>query len=292
MNIISIQSQVVYGHVGNSAVMFPLQRRGHEVWSVPTTILSNHSGYPDVGGQTLSWEWITDLLAGLERRGAFAQCELVVSGYLGNTDTAAVVANAVARVREANPDMVYCCDPVMGDLDTGLYVDRALSAYFSACALPAADIATPNLFELELLSGIEAGTLANGELNQIVSTARGLLEGMRPDACCLVTSACHRSLDPARVAAVAVDRAAAWYVEVPKLFFPVAPHGAGDLISSLFAVAMTDHGVVSRALEKCVAIVHAVLSTSAQTASTELDVVMASDGIMAPERVFAARKIV
>lgn len=291
MHILSIQSQVVYGHVGNSATMFPLQRRGHEVWSVPTTILSNHAGYPDVGGQALAPETVADLLAGLERRGAFARCDLLITGYLAGVETAAVVADAMARLRAANPGLVYCCDPVMGDAGPGLYVDHGLPEHFAKRALPGADIATPNQFELERLCGLESGWLAARDLSESVVAARALLEDMRPDACCLVTSARHRSGDPETVSVIAVDRASAWRVDTPLLAFPVAPHGAGDLISGLFATSITEHGEVARAIEESVATVFAVLSATQRGGRAELDMVAAGDSIVAPAQQFAARII-
>ncbi|MBT3931770.1 MAG: pyridoxal kinase, partial [Rhodospirillaceae bacterium] len=136
MHVLTIQSQVVFGHVGNSATTFPLQSLGHEVWAVPTAILSNHAGYADFGGQVTPQETLADLLRGLERRGAFSDCDLIVSGYLGSAALAAVVTDTVDRVRAANPDMMYCCDPVMGDDGPGLYVDPALPEYFITAALP------------------------------------------------------------------------------------------------------------------------------------------------------------
>ncbi len=146
MHILSIQSQVVFGHVGHSAATFPLQCLGHDVWAIPTAILSNHAGYPDAGGQVMPPETVADLLQGLARRGAFASCALMVTGYLGNLELAFLATDAVSRVRAENPGLVYCCDPVMGDDGSGLYVDAALPEHFRTTAFPHADIATPNLF--------------------------------------------------------------------------------------------------------------------------------------------------
>tara|TARA_R110002110_G_scaffold85816_4_gene223887 strand:- start:229251 stop:230129 length:879 start_codon:yes stop_codon:yes gene_type:complete len=291
MHILSIQSQVVFGHVGNSSSTFPLQRLGHEVWAVPTAILSNHAGYPDVGGQVTSREMLAELLRGLERRGAFSDCDLIVSGYLGSVALAAVVADTVARVRAANPDVIYCCDPVMGDDGPGLYVDPALPEYFNDAALPAADITTPNLFELEMLCGLEAGTLKAAPAADIIAAGRVLLERMRCGASIMVTGAEHRDLDPARMAVVACNASEAWCVETPRLDFPSEPHGAGDLMSGLFAAAKTEHRGLARALEGSVASVFAVLSETHRRGGGELSLIAARDAAVSPEQQFAARPI-
>ncbi|MDA0785794.1 MAG: pyridoxal kinase PdxY [Proteobacteria bacterium] len=291
MHILSIQSQVVFGHVGNSATTFPLQCLGHKVWAVPTAILSNHAGYPDYGGQVMPPDAVSDLLHGLERRGAFTNCDLMVTGYLGSPALAALVTDTVARVRAANPSLVYCCDPVMGDVGTGLYVDPALPAHFRATALPAADITTPNLFELAVLCGLDAGALKVLSVGEIVVAGRELLAQMRSGASVMVTSADHRDLDPTHTAVIAFNESEAWCVETPRLAFSTEPHGAGDLASSLFAAGMAEHRALARALEDSVARVFAVLSETHQRAGSELELVAARDVIMLPGLKFAARPI-
>jgi pyridoxine kinase len=291
MHILSIQSQVVFGHVGNSATTFPLQCLGHEVWSVPTAILSNHAGYPDVGGQVMPAETVSDLLRGLDHRGVFSKCDLTVSGYLGNPELAALITNTVGQVRAANPDMLYCCDPVMGDDGAGLYVDAALPEHFRTTALPVADIATPNLYELTLLCGLEAGMLKAASARDIVTAGRKLLSQMRPGAAVMVTSADHRDMDPASIAVVAFNESEAWCVETPRLVFPAEPHGAGDLLSALFGASIAAHRPLAGALEDSVDTVFAVLSETAQRGGTELELVAARDGIVSPAQHFVARPI-
>jgi pyridoxine kinase len=291
MHILSIQSQVVFGHVGNSATTFPLQCLGHEVWSVPTAILSNHAGYPDSGGQVMPPESVSDLLQGLERRGAFSNCDLMVSGYLGRPELAVLVTDTVARVRSANPSLVYCCDPVMGDDGSGFYVDAALPEHFRIMALPVADITTPNLFELAVLCGLDAGALKAASVGDIVAAGRKLLTHMRSGASVMVTSADHRDLDPTRMAVIAFNESEAWSVETPRLAFSSEPHGAGDLISSLFAAAMTEHRSLARALEDSVATVFAVLSETHRRSGSELELVAAREVIVSPESQFTARSI-
>ncbi len=292
MHILSIQSQVVFGHVGNSAATFPLQCLGHEVWSVPTAVLSNHAGYPDVGGQVLPPETVADLIRGLGHRGVFPNCDLMVTGYLGNPALAAVVTRAVGQVRGENPDMVYCCDPVMGDDGSGVYVDGALPDHFRTAALPVADIATPNLYELSLLCGLEAGALKAAPVSDIVAAGRKLLSHMRPGATVMVTSADHRDLNPETIAVVAFDDSKAWCVETPRLVFPSEPHGTGDLLSALFGASIAARNSLPGALEHSVATVFAILSETARRGGTELELVAARDAIVSPAQHFAAQPIV
>src|SRR5215510_11855726 len=122
MNVISIQSQVAFGHVGNSAAVFPIQMHGIDVIAVPTTLLSNRPGYSSICGRVLEAPLVADLLRGIEERGAIETCEMILSGYLGSPEIGSVVAEFVARAKAGKPNLPYCCDPVLGDRDSGLFV--------------------------------------------------------------------------------------------------------------------------------------------------------------------------
>jgi len=126
MTVISIQSQVAYGHVGNSAAIFPMQIHGIDVIAVPTTLLSNRPGYPTIRGQVLDAKLVADLLIGIEERGAVDDARMILSGYLGSTEIADVVAGFVERARARNPALLYACDPVLGDRDRGLFVQAGI----------------------------------------------------------------------------------------------------------------------------------------------------------------------
>ena len=119
MKILSIQSHVSYGHVGNSAAVFPLQRRGHEVWPVLTVNYSNHTGYGDWGGPIIAPEDVRAVIDGIDRREALARVDAVLSGYQGGAGIADVIIDTVKRVKALNPDAVYACDPVMGNAKSG-----------------------------------------------------------------------------------------------------------------------------------------------------------------------------
>ena len=158
MSVISIQSQVAYGHVGNNAAVFPMQMHGIDVIAVPTTLLSNRPGYPTIRGRVLEAQLVADLLLGIEERDALDTCEAILSGYLGSPDIAAVVADFVARARARNPAPTYCCDPVLGDRDGGLFVQADIPPLMRDLLCPLADIITPNHFEFEWLCGAKATT--------------------------------------------------------------------------------------------------------------------------------------
>ena len=185
MNILSIQSWVAYGHVGNASAVFPLQRLGAQVWSINTVQFSNHTGYGHWTGQVYTGEAVRDLIDGIAARDVLRHCDAVLSGYMGDAAIGAAILHAVARVRQDNPQAIYCCDPVIGDVETGVYVREGIEAFLRDHALPQADIATPNRFELERLTGLDCGTLAGAK--QAVTR---LAATMRPDGlrCVLLTS--------------------------------------------------------------------------------------------------------
>ncbi len=158
MNILSIQSHVAYGHVGNAAATFPMQRLGHEVWPIHTVQFSNHTGYGAWRGQVFDAGLIVECVDGIADRGVLGQCDGVLSGYMGSADTGAAILGAVARVRDANPQALYCCDPVIGDIGRGIFVRPGIAEFMRDKAVPAADVVTPNQFELDLLCGFGTGT--------------------------------------------------------------------------------------------------------------------------------------
>ncbi|MCW2701006.1 MAG: pdxY, partial [Blastococcus sp.] len=159
--VLSIQSHVAYGHVGNSSAVFPLQRLGIEVWPVHTVQFSNHTGYGQWTGRVFDGQAVEEVVQGIADRGVLGDCAAVLSGYLGSADIGHAVVGAVARVREANAAAVYCCDPVIGDVGRGVFVRPGIEEFMREVAVPAADIVTPNHFELDLLSGSTTGSLAS-----------------------------------------------------------------------------------------------------------------------------------
>ncbi len=155
----SIQSSVVYGHVGSTAASLPLQRLGFDVWALPTVLYSSHAGHPGVRGRRTPVSVLRELLAGLEALGRLDCCEAVLSGYLGRPEAWQFVLEALEAVRAQRPDAWYVCDPVLGD-EGELYVPAKLVRTFREQAVPRADLLVPNRFELEWLVGRPVGSIA------------------------------------------------------------------------------------------------------------------------------------
>ena len=149
VNILSIQSSVAYGHVGNSAAVFPLQRLGHEVWPVYTVNYSNHTGYGAWRGPMIPAADVAEVIRGIEERGALSRVDAVLSGYQGGSDIADVIIDAVARVKAANPKAVYACDPVMGNAKSGCHVGDSIPPLLRDRVVPVSDIITPELSEIQ-----------------------------------------------------------------------------------------------------------------------------------------------
>ena len=161
MNVLSIQSHVAYGHVGNASAVFPMQRLGVEVWPIHTVQFSNHTGYGSWKGRVFDGPAIEELVEGIAERGVLDRCDGVLSGYMGSADIGNAILSAVARVRAPNPEALYCCDPVIGDVGRGVFVRPGIPEFMREQAVPAADIITPNQFELDYLSGLTTQTFAD-----------------------------------------------------------------------------------------------------------------------------------
>jgi pyridoxine kinase len=282
MNILSIQSHVTYGHVGNSAAVFALQRLGFEVWPLHTLQFSNHAGYEGFTGQVFSAQHLRDVVDGLAARGVLGACDAVLSGYLGTAEAGAAVCDAVARIKAANPEALYACDPVMGD--GVLYVDADLPALFRERALALADIVTPNVFELETLTGARVATLDGA-----VAAARGLTE--RGPGVVLVTGLGHDTTRAGEIELLAVTAQGAWRLVTPLIPCDPQPNGAGDLLAALFLGHYLRGRDAGQALEAAAAATFAVLEATRMAGARELQLIAAQDQIVVPRRHFAAERI-
>ncbi len=284
MAILSIQSHVAYGHVGNAAAVFLLQRLGFEVWPVMTVQLSNHRGYDSSRGRAFSAGEIRQVIRGIAERGVLADCQAVLSGYLGEPAVGDVILEALAEVRAANPKALFCCDPVMGDLGRGLYVDEAVPGFFRDRAVPAADILTPNLFELAQLTGrrIEG-------LDHALAAARGLLQ--HGPKTVLVTSLRHPEAAYDEIGMLAVTADAAYRVATPRLPLDPAPNGAGDSVAALFLGHLLRGCAVEDALANAAANIFAILTETGRAETRELQLVAAQDALLEPDVTFKVEAI-
>lgn len=282
MEVLSIQSSVAYGHVGNSAAVFPLQLLGHEVWPVNTVHFSNHTGYGAWRGPLLAPADVREVIAGIDDRGALASVDAVLSGYQGDPEVGAVILDAVARVKSLNPDAVYCCDPVMGDVGRGMFVRPGIPEFLRDTVVPAADIVTPNHFELDFLAGRSTRTMA-----EVLAAVEVVRE--RGPRHVLVTSVLVDDTAPDSLDVVAVSDQGAWAVTTPLL--PIAPNGGGDLTAALYLAHLLTWGSPVEALERTTNSAFAVLEATMLLGKRELQLVEAQAMIAAPPSTFTAREL-
>jgi pyridoxine kinase len=282
MNILSIQSHVAYGHVGNSAAVFPLQRIGVEVWPVHTVQFSNHTGYGAWRGRAFSGEAIRAVIEGIEERGVLGECDGVISGYLGSADIGEAVVDTVGRVKGANPAARYCCDPVIGDVGRGVFVRRGVPELIRERALPIADFATPNQFELDFLTARTTTTLAEA------LAAIDALHALGPRVV-LVTSLRVDDTPADAFDLVASDGIERFRLRTPLL--PLTINGAGDLIAALFFAHHLSTGSAAEALSLAASSLFGVLSRTAEQGSREMLLVEAQQEFVTPRRIFKARPI-
>ena len=280
--MLSIQSSVAYGHVGNSAAVFPLQRLGVEVWPVHTVHFSNHTGYGEWRGPLLPADDVRAVIRGVEERGAFPRVEAVLSGYQGGEDIGDVILDAVARVKAANPDAIYACDPVMGNAKSGCFVHPAIPVLLRERVVPAADLITPNQFELGFLTDTEPRTIE--ETLASVELARA----MGPSTV-LVTSVERPDAPDDTIEMMAVTDDGAWIVQTPRL--PMKANGSGDVTAALFTAHLLESGDPAVALARTASSVFDLLATTLESGERELQLVQSQATIAEPRLQFEVSRL-
>ncbi len=282
LNILSIQSHVAYGHVGNSSAVFPMQRLGCEVWPVHTVQFSNHPGYGAWRGEVFTGQMIRDVVAGIADRGLLEQCDGVLSGYLGSAEIGEAILDAARLAKRANPAALWCCDPVIGDVGKGVFVKGGVPEFFRDQALAAADIITPNLFELEYLAGGRIATLAD------VRAAVAKVHALGPKVI-LVTSLLTEETPGDRIDMLASDAAGLHRLRSPRLAQNF--NGAGDAVAALFFVHFLKTRNAAAALSAAGSSVHGLLRATADAGSREILTVAAQDEFVRPRFQLAAERI-
>ena len=280
--ILSIQSSVAYGHVGNSAAVFPLQRLGVEVWPVHTVHFSNHTGYGAWRGPLMAAEDVRDVVTGVQERDALGEVDAVLSGYQGGEEIGGVVLDAVARTKEANPAAVYACDPVMGNASSGCFVHPAIPVLLREKVVPQADLITPNQFELGFLTETEPtdldSTLASVEAAREMGPSTVLVTSvLRPD----------RPADTMEMIAVHGD--GAWIVRTPQL--PLKANGSGDVTAALFTAHLLRTGDAGTALARTVSSVFDLLQNTLDSGRRELQLVQSQETIANPRMQFEVERL-
>ena len=274
--VLTLQSSVAYGHVGNSTAAFALQRLGREVIRIDTVRFSNHPAHGGFTGDNTSSAEINSLISGLSSGGFLLNVSAVLSGYLGTSSNAQSVKQAVLTTRTANPAVIFCLDPVIGDRPKGRFVAEDVPNAIATELLPIADIATPNAFELEILSGLKVQTTA-----QAIEAARVLLN--QHSLRVVVTTGLHVGNS---IITIAVTRSQAWEVCTPRIDAPA--FGAGDLFCAIFLARYLENASPDRALSLAASSVFAVFAETARSGKPELALIKAQDALLNPPEIFPA----
>jgi pyridoxine kinase len=282
VKVLSIQSAVAYGHVGNSAAVFPLQRIGVEVLPVYTVTFSNHTGYGAWRGPLIAPDDVREVITGIEERGVFDRIDVVLSGYQGSEGIADVIVETVARVKAANPNAVYACDPVMGNAKSGCFVAPAIPELLREKVVPVADIITPNQFELGYLTGMDPHTIEETLASADAARAIG-------PATVLVTSVERPDREEGTIEMMTVTPVGAWIVTTPLL--PMKANGSGDVTAALFTAHYTRTGDAADALARTASSVFDLLEATHRSGERELQLVEAQEAYANPRLQFAVRQV-
>ena len=284
-NILSIQSHVATGYVGNRAAVFPLQRLGCDVTFINTVQFSNHTGHGKWTGEIFSAAHIRDVLKGLWEHNGLTNIDAVLSGYLGTPDIGHVILETVAELKNERPDVIYCCDPVLGDSTRDIYVLKETAEFIKKHAIQAADVVTPNQFELGYLTGMKIFTLDD------VLQACAALHQLGPSII-LVTSLNYDELGADKIGMLLSTPNGVWITSTPRFTFDEDPTGSGDLITAIFLASyLRDKTAPAKALRFATAAVYGVFKHTAEQATNDLQIVQAQDDIVNPGEFFPVEQL-
>lgn len=282
-NIISIQSHVVFGHAGNSSAVFPLQRMGFEVWPIHTVQFSNHTQYAEGWtGQAFSAAHISQLVDGIAAIDQLKNCDALISGYQGSAEQCLATFDAATRLKQANPQALYICDPVMGDPQKGCIVADGVSEALCQKLLPMADVIVPNQFELSQFVEMDIETLDDA----IEACQHALAKGPK-----LVLVKHLHCLSEQQFSMMLASRKGCFLLQRPHLDFAQAPVGVGDLITATFSGALLQGLAPVAAFEHCHNAVYGVLKTTQQSQQWELQTVAAQQQFITPSSNYRAQQL-
>lgn len=283
-NILSLQSHVAYGYVGNKAAVFPLQRLGHEVININTVQFSNHTGYGDWTGDIMSIEHIDNIFSGLAKRDVLDNLDGVLTGYLGDKALGEILLKWLQVIKSRNPQALYCCDPVIGDTDRGIFVRPGVPEFFAHHAVKQADILTPNQFELTNLTGIE--------INSLDDAKRACLQLHKEGSKIILITSLTRNEAPADKIEMLVSTAGqALLVTTPRLQMPIAPNGSGDMTAAVFFAKYLETRDLASSLAHTAAAIYAVFCKTQQLQQRELAIIAAQDELVRPNQLFKIETI-
>lgn len=277
--ILSIQSHVAYGHVGNAAAVFALQRLGFEVVPIHTVQFSNHTGYGSFRGQVFTQEHIHDIITGLKERDVLGRIDAVLSGYMGDGTIGNAILDAVKEVRQLNPGARYLCDPVMGDMGRGVYVNPNIPDFMCNEVVPVANIITPNHFEFEILVDSKLA-----DISDTIAKARALIEKTKLETV-VVTSLSTQDIPKGQLGTLAVTKTNAWMVLTPYVDITPPPTGTGDTLASILLGRILQGYAIDKALVLATSSLYALVSKT-PAGNRDLPLVAEQNEIVMPSRAF------
>lgn len=284
--VLSVQSSVAYGYVGNRAAIIPLNALGHEVVALNTVSFSNHTGYGDWTGEVFSAQQLSELINGIKARGLFPKIDAVLTGYIGDEDLGALVLNTLDEIRTANPNCIYCCDPVMGDTGSGFFVNQRVTEFFRDSAIDRADIIVPNQFEASFLSGIDILTMADA-LRALESLhARGIKR-------IVMTSFQPDTLEPDKISMLISESSkGVFQVTTPRFAMDPMPNGAGDVTAATILAHLLRGADLRGAVEHTAGALHDIFDQTQQAQRRELNLIRAQNAFLQPSQAFEVVRIV
>lgn len=284
-SVLSIQSHVVFGHAGNRAATFPMQRLGVEVWPLNTVQFSNHTQYKKWTGMVMPASHLIDIVDGIEYIDELVHCDAVLSGYMGSPEQGEAIIEIVKRVKKANPNAWYFCDPVMGHPEKGCFVASGVAQFLCETALPFSDYIAPNILELETLTNKK---IVN--IDEAIIASQTLCE--QGPKMVLVKHLSRAGLDKNKFEMLLVSKTDVWHIQRPLVDFGERqPVGVGDLTSGLFLADLLLGKTPLDAFEHTTSAVYAVMQETLKRQQYELQLVAAQDEIVAPNHVFKAKKM-
>lgn len=282
--ILSIQSHVAYGYVGNRAATFPMQLLGYDVWAVNTVQFSNHTGYGEWTGDVFPAKHIDDLINGIESRGKMHKCQALLSGYMGDASIGEAILSALDKIKQHNPDAIFCCDPVMGDVGRGFFVRPGIYEFIRDHVIKKADIITPNQFEVEALTGLKIEKLDDAKkiCEKLHNTGPEIV---------LITSIRTSDIDPKKIYMLLSTPEGVWTISTPYLSLPIAPNGAGDMVASIFLARFLQSQCPIDALQKMTSSIYSVFQETEASGERELQLISVQSQISNPLHQFKAEKL-
>jgi len=279
-HILTLQSHVVYGHAGNAAAVFPMQRLGHQVCVLNLLQFSNHTGHGTWGGGAISADELKSILNGLKQVGVLSKLDCIVSGYIGSLEQAQAIYDFVLEVKADYPHIIYCCDPVMGDERPGMYVKPEIAVFMQSHLVPIADWITPNRFELSHLVG---KPIVN--LEDAVQACATLLDDKKQGI--LATSIADQ---PGMTGLCLMTKEGVYYCETPKYELIHTVHGTGDVTAATFLSHLLNGENAKAAMEKTANTLHDLAQFSFENHLTELGIVACQEEIAHPRQTYRVKK--